>query len=196
MRRACLLLLGPALAGALVGYANVPRDAGFEDVRHTVADRTGHRVEWNRGTDADAVVAEALRAILREEMTADKAVQVALLNNRRLQATYEDLMIAQADLVGAGLLRNPVFDAEFRFPETGGGVGIEMAVVQDFIDLLYLPLRKKQAAAAFEAAKLRVAGEVIDLAAEVRAAFYDFQASQQAVEMRRQVVQATGASYE
>ena len=185
-----------AVAAAVGGCASVPRDAGFDDVARTVADRTGSRVHWDRGSSSDAAVTQSVQGLLREELTADEAVQVALLNNRRLQATYEDLMVAQADLVSAGLLRNPVFDAEVRFPEGGGPAGLEMAVVQDFIDLFYIPLRKRQAGAAFEAAKLRVAGEVIDLAADVRAAFHTLQAAQQTLEMRRQVVTATGASYD
>ena len=117
------------------------------------------------------------------------------MNNRSLQATYEELNIAQADLVAAGLLRNPVFDAEVRFPTKGGGTGLEMAVVQDFIDILYIPLRKSVAEAAFEAAKLRVAGAAIDLAGQVRAAFYAAQASKQLLEMRMNVVAATEAAY-
>ena len=182
-------------AVAAGGCASVPRDAGFGDVERTVADRTGKRVHWDRGSASDAAVAESVRAMLQGELTADAAVQVALLNNRGLQATYEGLMVAQADLVAAGLLRNPVFDAEIRFAE-GGGTGLEMAVVQDFIDLFYIPLRKRVAASAFEAAKARVAGEVIDLASEVRNAFHAYQAAQQTLEMRRQVVAATGASYD
>ena len=187
------LLLG-VLTG---GCAAVPREAGFPDVERTVAERTGgKRVHWNQGTASDAAVVESVRAMLAQELTADEAVQVALLNNRSLQATYENLMIAQADLVSAGLLRNPVFDAEVKFTEGGGGTGVEMALVQDFIDILYIPLRKRFAAAAFEATKLRVAGEVLALAGEVRAAFYSLQASLQTLDMRRQVAAATGASYE
>lgn len=190
-----MALVLPALLAA--GCSTVPREAGFPDVERNVAERTGgKRVHWNQGTASDAAVAESVNALLATEMTADSAVQVALLNNRNLQATYENLMIAQADLVGAGLLRNPVFDAEIRFAEGGGGTGIEMALVQDFIDILYIPLRKRLAAAAFEATKLRVAGEVIGLASEVRAAFYTLQGSQQTLDMRRQVLAATAASYE
>jgi len=46
-------------------------------------------------------------------------VQIALLNNKDLQATYEDLSIAQADLVQAGLLQNPVFGASLALPVAG-----------------------------------------------------------------------------
>ena len=180
----------------VTGCATVPREAGFPDVERTVAERTGLRVHWNQGTESDKAVEAQVRAMLRKELTAEEAVQIALLNNRTLQATYENLTVAQADLVAAGLLRNPVFDAEVRFLEAGGGTGLELAVVQDFIDIFFIPLRKRLAGASFDAAKAAVAGQVLDLAAEVRAGFYTLQAAQQTLEMRRQVLLATEASYD
>lgn len=176
------------------GCASVPREAGFGAVGKTVAERTGRRVHWNQGSASDEAVAQTVKAMLAKELSADEVVQIALLNNRNLQATYEDLAVAQADLVSAGLLRNPVFDAQIRFSTAGGGTGVEMALVQDFIELLYIPLRKNLAQAAFEAATLRVSGEVLEMAGEVRSAFYRVQASEQMLAMRRQVVKATGAS--
>lgn len=186
-------LLAASLA---TGCATVPREAGFPDVQRTVAERTGRQVHWNQGSASDAAVASQVQTMLGKELAVDEAVQVALLNNRGLQATYESLMISQADLVEAGLLRNPVFDAEIRFAEVNGHVGMELALVQDFIDILYIPLRKRLAEAAFEAAKLRVTGEVVDLAGDVRAGYYNLQAAVQLLEMRRQVADATEATYD
>lgn len=189
------------LAGALVaivgtsGCATVQAGMGFDEVGQTVAERTGRRIHWNQGTAADEAVKEEVAALLGKQLTAESVVQIALLNNPSLQASYEELNIAQADLVAAGLLRNPVFDAEFRFATEGGGTSFEMAIVQDFIDILYIPLRRGIARAGFEAAKQRVTGEVIDLAGRVRAAFYAAQASAQTLEMRRKVLAATEASY-
>lgn len=183
------------IALLLGGCATVPREAGFPDVQKTVFDRTGQRVHWNQGTPSDDAVATQVRDMLAKELSVDEAVQIALLNNRELQATYEDLSIAQADLVEAGLLRNPVWDAEIRI-FSGGAVSVETAVVQNFLDVLYMPLRKRIAAAAFETTKLRVTGDVLDLAGEVRAAFYILQGSEQTLEMRRQVMSATEASYD
>ncbi len=60
-----------------------------------------------------------------------------------MQATYEELGIAQADLVEAGLLKNPTFYFERRLP----GQAAEIDLVQEFIDILLLPLRKRIAAA-------------------------------------------------
>src|SRR6266508_687793 len=98
-----------AIAGLIftAGCANVPRDAGFGSVQNSVMERTGHQVYWSRGTEADKEVTEVLDSLLQRELTPDSAVQIALLNNQNLQATYEELGVAQAELVEAGLLKNP-----------------------------------------------------------------------------------------
>lgn len=179
---------------AVCGCASVPSKAGFDDVERAVSDRAGKRVHWNRGTAADRQVSEVVASMLRKELTADEAVQIALLNNRELQATYEDLMVAQADLVEAGLLSNPVFDVQARFLDDG--TSIEAEVLQSFLEIFYLPLRKRVAAAQFEATKLRVAGAVLDVAGETRSAYYELQGAQQGLEMRRQVLVATEASFD
>ena len=188
-----------ALVAGLVGVAGcatVPRDGGFGDVERDVAGRTGLRVQWNRNSSSDEAVAAGVRSMLVDELTLEEAVQVALLNNRRLQATYEDLGVAQAEVVQAGLLRNPVFDGEAKFLEGGEGTVIELAVVQDFLDVLFIPARKRIAAAAFEAEKLRVTGAVLDLAGEVRVAYYTHVAAEQSLDLRKTVVAATEASFD
>ena len=177
----------------LAGCSAVSPREGFKDVELLVNERAGTSVHWNTGTDADRKVDEKVRELLSRELSPDAAVQVALLRNRRLQATYESLGIAQADLVAAGLLQNPVFDAELRF-QRGGGVGAELGIIQDFVDVFFIPLRKRQADARLRAAKLEIAGEVLALGGEVRRAVYELQAATQEVEMRRKVVTATGAS--
>ena len=177
----------------LAGCASVPRDAGFPSVQQAVMDRTGRRIQWNQGSDGDKQVADAVRAMLRRELAVDDAVQVGLLNNQSLQATYEELGIAQAELVEAGLLKNPMLSAEVRFPKYHA-LPFNIDVSRSFIDLLLMPLRKRAAGAGFEAAKLRVIHEVLSMAANVKAAFYRAQGAGQLVEMRRSIVMATDAS--
>jgi len=188
--------LAPVAVAVLAGCATVPNDAGFGDVLRDVAARTGQHVEWDCGTGPDVAVSQRVRSMLKGGIGADEAVQVALLNNRNLQATYESLGVAQAQLVQAGLLRNPVFDADVKFLEGGGGTIVELAVVQDFLDVLFIPVRQKVAKASLEAEKLRVTGAVLDLAGEVRRAFYDHAAAEQTLELRRTVTAATEASYD
>ncbi|HHT9115700.1 MAG TPA: TolC family protein [Candidatus Wunengus californicus] len=198
MYRLVAILVMITCIGLLIGCASVPKEAGFPDVQNIIEQRIGRRVHWNQGTSEDAAVVDAVRSMLQQELTIDEAVQIGLLNNRSLQATYEELGIAQADLVQAGLLRNPLFGASFRFPDkTVGGhrsTNTEFSVVQDFLDLLVRPLRKKVASAQFEHAKLRVGNAILNLVAEVRSAYYTLQADEQTIEMRRTVVQATEAA--
>ena len=183
------------LAAVLSGCASVPKDAGFDNVRNLVAERTGQRVHWLQGGPEDETVADTVRVMLKQELTVDQAVQIALLNNRRLQATYENLGLAQANLVQAGLLRNPVFTAGILFRAVAP-TDLEFSIVQDFLSILYRPLRRSVAEAEFEAAKLKVAGAVLDMAGQTRAAFYRAQAQEQTIEFLRQVMDATGAAYE
>ncbi|QOJ01065.1 MAG: TolC family protein [Phycisphaeraceae bacterium] len=180
----------------LAGCASMEPGLGFEDVRQSVADRTGMRVHWNTGAAEDREVAEAISALLERELAAEEAVQLALLNNRELQAVYEELNLAQADLVQAGLLRNPVFSGELRFGVDTSGTAVVLDLTQDFLSLLWMPLRKGRAQAQFEAAKLRVTASVVDMAGQVRSAYYEYVAAAQTTEMRRTVLEATRASYE
>src|SRR6266567_5417927 len=176
----------------VAGCAHVDPNPAFADLAKTVHLRTGKRVQWNRGSAEDAQAQAVVASLLKRPLTADSAVQVALLNNHNLQATYEELGIAQADLVEAGLLKNPVFYFERRLP----GQAAEIDLVQEFVDILLLPLRKRIAAAQFEAAKLRVGHEILTTAAEVRAAFYEHQGDQQLVDLRKTVAEATERSAE
>jgi cobalt-zinc-cadmium efflux system outer membrane protein len=132
-------------------------------------------------------------------LTAYQAIHISLLNNRRLQATYERLGIAQANLVQAGLLRNPIFHAELRFLEgnpPGADPILEMAVSQNFLDVLMISLRKRLAQAQLEAAKADVTGRIMDLTARVKIAFFIFQAAAQALELQRHILKAADASYD
>jgi cobalt-zinc-cadmium efflux system outer membrane protein len=187
--KALALILTLAAANACIAAG---LDQSFNDVSETVRARTGKRVQWNRGTTQDAEAESYVRAQLKRPLTANAAVQIALLNNHELQATYEEIGLAQADLIEAGLLKNPLFDFQRRWP----GQALEADILGEFIDLLFLPLRKRVAAAQLEAVKLRVGAEIFKTAAEVRVAFYENQGNQQLSDLAGSVAQATAASAE
>lgn len=191
-------VLAPALGAiALAGCASVPKEAGYGDVARLVADRTGQKTHWEQGATEDAEAKRLVTELLAHDLTEDSAVQVALLNNKALQATYEDLGVAQADLIQAGLLRNPSFDLSVRFPETAVGMlNTNFELVQDFLDIFMLPLRKKLGAEQFEQAKLHLANEVFQTVEKVRQQYYALQALQQIVALRRTVLDASQVSAE
>ncbi|MCZ6677059.1 MAG: TolC family protein, partial [Candidatus Poribacteria bacterium] len=196
------LFLGVGLV--LIGCAGMSKEAGFNTVAKQIDERIGYQIQWNLGTTADEQVAQAIRELLGKPLSADAAVQIALLNNRRLQATYEELGIAQAAVVDAGLLSNPVFHGVGSFglsedepaAEAKDDSTYTFEVEIDFLSIFYAPMRKSVAEAEFEAAKLRVTAAVMDLSLQTRMAFYRVQADGQMLEMFEQVVLATQAGYE
>jgi len=185
-----------ALLVFLSGCTTVSLNAGFAEIGALVEKRNAIKIFWNGGTELDREAADKVRSLLKGRLTPDEVVQIALLNNRDLQAIYSDLGVAQADLVQAGLLSNPIFNAGVFFPVSGGKPDLELNVVMNFLDLFYRPLRERVAAAQFEETKLRVTGSVLDFAAQVRAAFYAHQANEQMLEMRQTILQSLMASYE
>lgn len=180
----------------LGGCTTVSLNAGFDEVSALVEERSTRKIFWNSGTELDKEALEQVRSLLKGKLTVDEAVQVALLNNRQLQATYSELGVAQADLVQAGLLRNPIFHAAVLFLQKGGRPELEAGADMNFLDVFYVPLRRRVAAARFEEAKLLVTGAVLDFAAQVRTAFYLHQANEQMLELRQTIVQALTASLE
>ena len=132
--------------------------------------------------------------LLQKELSVDTAVQIALLNNRDLQSNYASLGIAQADLVEAGLLENPVFS--YTYYTGGAGSIVEASIVQDFVSVLSLSARKKVGQAAADRVVAETAQRVLDLAWQVRTQYYVVLGDSQALDLMRQIVSATDAAAE
>jgi cobalt-zinc-cadmium efflux system outer membrane protein len=188
------VVAGTLILVILAGCASVQRDARFPEVRDAVAQRLGSNIAWNRDSEQDQRAQAAVRRLLQQELNAETAVQIALLNNRRLQAHYESLGIAQADLVEAGLLENPVFSVALYSGHAG--TITEASVLQDFVGVVSLSARKKLGQAVAERTMLEVANHVIDLARQVQAQYFAVVSDAQTLELTRQVVDATEAAAE
>jgi outer membrane protein, heavy metal efflux system len=186
-----------AMAAALGGCASTSAAPAFSDVQGVVAERSGHRVAWNQDTPEDHEAEQALDRLMAGELSVDGAVQAALLGNPALRATFEELSLAQADLVQAGLLKNPTLGVgSTAWEQEHISPNLFATLEQDFLDLVTLPLRKRVAAAQLEAAKLRVGDQVLMLAAETRSAFFAAQAAEQSVAVRRLINEAGEAAAE
>ncbi len=186
----------PVLAGCAGGDPQGAFDAG---VRDPVAARLGdkHTVVWRRGGPEEARADEAVRALLRRPLTAEHAVQVALLNNRALQAQFAEVGVSYGEYVSAGTLKNPTLTASVRFPDRSSYLtDWEGAVAQDFLNALLLPLRRRLAAEQLRAVELRVADETLKTAANVQRAFYTYQARQQIIGRLQLVAETNGAAAE
>jgi cobalt-zinc-cadmium efflux system outer membrane protein len=174
--------------------ATMQPDAQLPRVRTLAGEQLGQNIAWGRDVMQQASMQEAVQRLLQQELTAERAVQIALLNNRELQATYADLGIAQADLVEAGLLDNPVFTITAYHGSAGSAP--ELSLVQDLVGLLSRAARKKVGEAAAERVTLQTAARIVDIAADVKAQYYALVGDAQALELAQQVVTATEAAAE
>ena len=167
---------------ALTACVSVPRDAGTNDVQQAIAQRGAPPIVWNGApstTDHERVA-----AMLQDELTADEAVAIAMLNNPRLQVTLAELGIARADLIEASTITNPLFEFEIRFPGEPYRP-YELRLAQSLIELIQLPRRRALGRAAFDAAQMRVSSAVLRFGADVRSAYFDLLAATQHVALSR-----------
>ena len=189
--RLLALLTGAAMLG---GCASFSSDGGFAAVEQTAKDRLGKDVRWAR-TEADQdTIDKRVAELLAKPLTVDDAVQLALLNNRGLQATFQELGITEAEVVQAGRLPNPGFS--FGRSTRGHEREIERGLHFNIARLLAMPLIGRMEARRFEQTKGMVAMNVLSLAADTRKAYYNALAAEETVRYMRQVKQAADASAE
>jgi outer membrane protein TolC len=183
-----------AIALLLAGCAGFSADGGFGTVAQLTQERTG-QVPLRRSTPEDEeVVRVRTDELLAAPLNPDGAVELALLNNRGLQASFQQLGIAESELVRVGRLRNPSFS--FGRLSGGGKVEVERAVIFDVMGLLTMPLATGVEQERFEQVRLQSAGDAVRLAARARRAWVEAVAAQELVTYFEQVMEAADASAE
>jgi len=186
----------PALCAAAVlsGCASFSQDGGFDRVQQAAQQQTGKRTTWMRSEQDIDSVAHSVNALLEKPLTADNAVQIALLNNRALQARYSDLGIAEATLVQASRMPNP----GFSFARTHGGdeLKIDRSLTFSLMSLLTLPASTAIESRRFEQTRLMVAQSMLQTAADTRKAYYQAVASHQSLTYQEQVRLAAEIGHE
>ncbi len=179
-----LKLTGIALLTlTLSGCATFSADGGFKRVEGETQSRLGAGVQVPRPTDNPAT--EQVRTLLAKPLSAEDAVQIALLNNPGLKVSLSELKIVEADLVQAGRLRNPGFS--FARLKRGTEIELERAFTLDILGLFTIPLKTQIESRRFEQAQLGAAGDVLKLAAETRRAYFSALAAQETLTYMDQV---------
>jgi outer membrane protein TolC len=179
----------------LGGCASFSADGGLGAVSALTQPRIGHGLLAQRSAADQQQAATRTAALLAAPLTADGAVELALLNHPGLQASLAGLGIAEADRVQAGRLRNPVLSFG-RLGANGAGVEIDRAITFDLLGLLTLPLAREIEQGRFEQAQLQLAMEAIAQAGEARQAYYGAVAAEQLRHYAEQVQDAADASAE
>jgi cobalt-zinc-cadmium efflux system outer membrane protein len=187
----------PLLTLAAFAISAPAKDRPFAPVEEAVKDRTRHDVRWERDLEAREESRTRVRQLLKRPLTVSSAVQVVLLNNRGLQATFEEIGLSFADVREARTLANPEADLSIKFPNQPPKHPLyEWDIAQNFLGLLLVPLRTKVAKEKLATAQLRVSDEVIKLTAEVKTACYELLADQSLIDHLRVIRDAQSVSLE
>lgn len=185
-----------ALAATLLlgGCATITQGSGFKTVADVARDRLGKDATWQRSLEARDSAAQRTRELLAQPLTMDSAVQIALLNNRGLQASYAELGLSEAALVQASRLPNPGFS--FKRTRSGDDLSIERTFSLSFLNLLTLPMATRIEGRYFEQTKLLVANQMLQVATDTRRAYINAVAAEQSARYAEQVQQAAEAGAE
>ena len=181
-------------AALLAGCATPRPDAGFDQVNQTVRQHLNKDLQWARDETHRQLIDERVSDLLARPLSADTAVQLALLNHRGLQAAFDELGIAEADRVRALSLPNP----GISIGRTQRGAEIESGLALHFnlARLLALPLVAEVESRRIAQLQADTALRAITHATEVRRAWVLAVASAESVRYARQVMEAAAVSAE
>jgi cobalt-zinc-cadmium efflux system outer membrane protein len=180
----CLLALSACVTTSPAGPRSelgqlVEQRAGLEDA-----------IPPEQDEESRARVRERVKALLGEPFTAERAVQVALLNNRGLQAVIEELGVAQAELVQAGLLENPMIGGDLMISTRGNGLGGGLSLSQSLLSVFLVPAKRRVAKARLKHAIVTVGQSTLELVRDVKVAVADVQAAVAMRGVHLRIVQA------
>jgi cobalt-zinc-cadmium efflux system outer membrane protein len=182
------------LAATLLPASAREKEEIFQSIQQSVREHTGKAVRWELDQKARQQALQDVRLLLHRTLSVESAVQIALFNNRHLQAMFEEIGLSAADLIEAATVPNPKIDLSIRFPDKPpSGTYVDYSAAIDFLSIIMIPLKKRVAKDRLEAAALRVADEILELVSQVKQAFYSLQASQQLLK-RFQLIEETNAA--
>lgn len=178
----------------LAGCAGFSEDSGFGPVQQVAESRLDKQLLWARDEEGRSQIEARVAELLTEPLSMDAAVQLALLNNRGLQASFDELGIGEAERVQAGRLPNPGFS--YGRLEKGSEVEYERGLHLNLARLIALPLTSRMEGRRFEQLQRRTGLAVVELASETRKAWYQAVAAEESRVYAQQVLEAAEASAE
>ncbi len=193
-----MLALSVLLPLLLSACASFSTDGGFSEIEKIAKDKLGKELQWQRssgsGNDNANASSQRVQQLLGAALSGDDAVQIALLNNRGLQASFAELGIAEADFVQSGRLLNP--SLSFGRLQRGDEKEIELGLHLNLMRLFTMPYARQMEQRRFEQTRQQLALQMLATASETRKAYYLAVAADQTVLYMQQVKKAADASAE
>lgn len=188
--RRSIAALGSALA--LAACQTFSPDGGLSVASDVAGKELRKDVVFIQTEDDASAVRARVRHMIGRTLTAEAAVQIALLNNRGLQAAYNELGIAEAVRVRQSLPPNP----QISILRVSGATETELErqIVGDILALVTLPARSELASGRFQQAQLTAALETLRVANRARSAFYRAVAANQSVALLKEADSAAGTA--
>lgn len=175
-------------------------DAGFLNVSAETARATGKQTVWVQSQEDARKTSERVHGLVhRKTIDADTAVQVALLNNKGLQAAYSEIGISAAEAWQQTLLENPTVSIGtfgIAAPELGAFRTIEGMIASNILAMTTRRKRVLIADTRFRQAQLKAVVETLSLAAETRTAWINAVAAFEQVFYFNQAQKAADAASE
>ncbi len=185
------LVLAVLSAAVLGGCASFSPDGGFGAVQSATQSHLQKDVVWSRDDATRTQTQVRVDTLLAQPISADEAVQIALLNNPGLQAAFNALGIAEADLVSAQRLPNPGFSIG-RLTR-GSEVEWERSLHLNLARLLTMPMRIDIEQRLFEQTRRALVLNVLRLAADTRKAWVIAVTANQTAQYQQQAMDAAEA---
>jgi len=134
----------------------------------------------------EAPAGEAIERLRADGLTANEAVQVALLNNPTVRAAMLSIGVSRAEFVQSTLFSNPTLFLSLRFPDGGGNPNVELNLAQNFAELWLVPARKEAAQRDLNRVVLDAARTTASVVLAVRQAYVRASAAKAQVELAKQ----------
>ncbi len=175
----------------LAGCAGVEPTQARRDVDGLLDERQGlaELIPEAQDEESRARVRQRVAELVAEPITLERALQIALLNNRELRAVLEDLGVAQADLVEAGLLENPMIAGDLVSSTAGNGLGGGLSLSQSLLSAFLIPAKRRIAKARLAYAVVMVGQHSLGLVRDVKVAYLDVQAALAGLQLQRTLAQ-------
>jgi len=158
--------------------------------------QNNYQLEWKK------LSAKRLEKMLSQPITLELAVQIALLNNRKLQVNFQQLQLAEAKWQSIEILPNPFLHfSQLTNLHGDNHIGLheeshkayEITAGFSLVDLLFRS--KKQDVVALEGRKavLQIWAEIFDLIGQTERSYYRLKTNAFRLELHRQLVMANEA---
>jgi len=179
VKRILIVFLMPITMGSLIllaaGCGSTTKRDDFAKIQKETLANDSADLKWRSDAESDKEIEKAIESLLAKPLSKEDAIQLAVYANPELQARFDSLGVAAADVWQAGLLKNPAIDFASKFPLSGGEPKIEAGLEFNITDLFMRGARVRMAEAEALENSLIVAQSVRNLIQETKEAYFEFQ---------------------